>query len=138
MSKPFKLEILTPERQFLDCEVEAVTVTAPDGELTVLADHAPLVATMDIGSIRIKRDGQWREAFISEGFIEVKSEGTLIFTQACEWPEEIDASRALAAEKRAAERLRQKQSVTEYKQTKIALSRAMARLRVTKTKTGFN
>ena len=138
MSKLFKLEILTPERQFLDREVEAVTVVAPDGELTVLADHAPLVAAMDIGSIRIKYDGQWHEAFISEGFIEVKSEGVLIFTQASEWPEEIDINRAIAAEKRAAERLRQKQSVTEYKQSKIALSRAMARLRVTKTKTGFN
>ena len=138
MSKLFKLEILTPERQFLDREVEAVTVVAPDGELTVLADHAPLVAAMDIGSIRIKYDGQWHETFISEGFIEVKSEGVLIFTQASEWPEEIDINRAIAAEKRAAERLRQKQSVTEYKQSKIALSRAMARLRVTKTKTGFN
>ena len=46
--------------------------------------------------------------------------------------------RALEAEKRAEERLRQKQSISEYKQSKIALSRAMARLRITKSKTGFN
>ena len=118
MSKLFRLEILTPERQFLDRDVEAVTILAPDGELTVLADHAPLIATIDIGRIRLKFDGEWHDAFNSEGFIEVDRDDTVIFTQACEWPEEIDARRALEAEKRAEERLRQKQSISEYKQSK--------------------
>ena len=57
----------------------------------------------------------------------------LVFTQDCEWPEEIDAVRAEEARERELEKLRQKQSLIEYHQTQIALNRAMARLRVKKT-----
>jgi len=58
---------------------------------------------------------------------------TVIFTQACEWPEDIDRRRAEQAAQREQERLRQQRSIREQKASQIALSRAMARLRVTKS-----
>jgi len=133
MAKQFKLTIITPERQFFDGSAEALIITAPDGEITILADHIPIVSPVEVGSISIKTDGVWMKAFNSEGFMEVGREEVVVFVQACELPEEIDAKRAEEAKKRAEERLRQKQSINEYKQTKIALARAMARLRVTKS-----
>ena len=108
----FMLEILTPKRQFYRGEVEALTCTLPDGQLTVLKSHRPMLAALEIGSIMIKKGGEWRTAFSSEGFIEVR-------------PEEI--------RERELEKLRQKQSLIEYHQTQIALNRAMARLKVKKT-----
>ena len=69
MSAPFPLEILTPEHQFFAGEVEALTVTSIDGELTILRGHAPITAPLAVGSIKLKQDGQWREAFQSEGFL---------------------------------------------------------------------
>jgi F-type H+-transporting ATPase subunit epsilon len=53
-----------------------------------------------------------------------------MMAQTVEWPEEIDARRAAEAEKRAQERLRQKQSLNEYHSTMSSLARAMARLRI--------
>lgn len=133
MSTPFHLEILTPERHFFNGEVEAITVNAPNGQITILANHAPLIVPLSTaGEIRIKQNGQWRIAVSSEGFLETTATETLVFVQACEWPEEIDENRALAAERRAQELLRQKRSIAEYKQTQMALARAMARLRVSK------
>lgn len=134
MSKLFNLKILTPEKSFFDGECEAVTITAPDGSITILADHSPLIAPLEVSTIRFKADGQWQEAFNSLGFMEVHHEGVVIYVQACEWPHEIDARRATEARERAEEMLRQKQSVNEYKQSKIALARAMERLRLTKMK----
>ena len=131
MSKLYNLEILTPEHVFLSGEVEAVTVPAPDGLVTILADHTPFIMPVSLGTIRIKRGGAWEEAVNSEGFMEVNRHGVTIFVQSCERPEEIDARRAEEARRRAEERLRQKQSMNEYKQSKLALARAMARLRVT-------
>ena len=131
MSKLYNLEILTPEHVFLSGEVEAVTVPAPDGLVTILADHTPFIMPVSAGTIRIKRDGAWEETVNTEGFMEVNRHGVMIFVQACERPEEIDARRAEEARRRAEERLRQKQSMSEYKQSKLALARAMARLRVT-------
>jgi len=130
MPKLFNLKILTPEREFFDGDVEAVSADAPDGNVMVLADHAPYIMPVAIGNIRIKKDGVWEESVNSEGFMEVHHEGVLIFVQTCEHPEEIDARRAEEAKRRAEEHLRQKQSMSEYKQSKIALARAMARLQI--------
>ena len=133
MSKLFKLNILTPDKEFYNGQAEALVVNAQDGSLGIYADHAPTVAVLPIGSIKIKNEkGQWREAFNSLGFIEVLHNEVLVFVLACGWPEDIDvvrARRALEAEK---EKLRQQQSINEYKASKIALSRAMERLRVSR------
>jgi len=128
MAKLFNLQIFTPEREFFSGDVEAVTADAPDGSVMILADHVPFIMPVKIGNIGIKKDGEWESSVNSEGFMEVRREGVLIFVQACERPEEIDARRAEEAKQRAEEQLRQKQSMNEYKQSKIALARAMARL----------
>ena len=134
MPKLFNLKILTPEREFFDGDVEAVTAGAPDGKVTVLADHTPLIMPVAFGNIKIKRDGAWEESVNSEGFMEVHHEGVLIFVQTCEHPDEVDERRAEESRRRYEENLRQKQSMSEYRQSKLALARAMARLRVTKEK----
>lgn len=127
MENVFHLEIFTPERQFFVGDVEAVSVLAFDGELTVLANHAAMVAPLAVGSIRIRQGDTVTEVFNSEGFMEVRPEGTVIFSQVCEYPEEIDVNRAEEALHRAEEALRQKRSMREYRQSKIALARAKAR-----------
>ena len=132
MPTPFQLDILTPEHAFYSGPAEGVVVTTPDGELCVLAMHAPLVTPLEISSIELNIDGQWKEASISGGFMEVGSSRTVIFAQACEWPEDIDANRAREALQRERERLRQQTSIREQKSSQIAVARAMARLRVTR------
>ena len=59
-------------------------------------------------------------------------EYVILLADTVELPEEIDVTRAKAAKERAEERLRQRKSQIEYYQTQAALSRAMARLKVTK------
>ena len=130
MATTFDLTIMTPEREFCAAQVEALTITGLNGKLTVLAHHAPMVSTLEIGTINIKKDGQWKEAFNSEGFMEVVDNTVVVFLQSCEWPENIDVKRAEEAKQRAEERLRQKQSIMEYSGTKVALTRAMTRLSV--------
>ena len=130
MSKLFNLKIFTPEREFYNGDVEGITAVAPDGSIMILAGHEPMIMPVCIGNISIKKDGVWEESVNSEGFLEVRNDGVFVFVQACEHPDEIDARRALDAKKRAEEHLRQKQSMSEYKQSKIALARAMARLQI--------
>ncbi|MDR2647767.1 MAG: ATP synthase F1 subunit epsilon [Oscillospiraceae bacterium] len=133
MAAFFHIDIITPEHSFYTGETQGVIVGTPDGELCVLANHAPLVTPLNVGSIQLNIDGEWKEAFLSEGFMEVSHKGVVIFTQACEFPSDIDIARAAAVMQRASEKLRQKTSTREYRTNKIALARAMARLRVTHT-----
>ena len=132
MSSDFKLDIITPERQFFSSNVQSIVLDTPDGKRGVLAGHAPMIIALSIGELNMMENGKWKTAYTSEGFIEITPGGMIIMAQTVEWPEEIDARRAQEAEKRAKERLRQKQSLNEYHTTMSSLARAMARLRVKK------
>lgn len=130
MASTFKLEIVTPERMFFSGDVESVVLKTLQGEIGILPGHIPLVAAVAVGPLRIKKDGEWVEAVLTEGFMEIKQDKTIILTDTAEWPHEIDENRAEAARIRAEERLHQKLSQMEYIRSQAALSRAMARLRV--------
>ena len=131
MPNTFKLNIFTPERLFFSDEVEAVEVGLSDGRAVFLANHIPLIAPVAVTTTRIKKsDGEWVEAFSSEGFVDVRREGVMLFVQTCEWPDEIDVTRAEVARNVAEEALRQKTSMAEYQKSKTDLARAMERLRV--------
>ncbi|MDR0916733.1 MAG: ATP synthase F1 subunit epsilon [Oscillospiraceae bacterium] len=132
MAKLFNLQVLTPEREFFSGDVEAVWLNLPDGSFTILANHMPLVAPVAICDLKIKQNDEWRVAFASEGFVEVRRDGVLLFLQTCEWPDEIDARRAEDAKLRAEEQLRQKRSIAENNELRIELARAMERLRVSR------
>ena len=130
MAEEFLLEIITPERKFFEGNVEMVIVDSIDGQLGIMKGHIPMVALIAIGSVKIKENGNWKEAAIGEGFMEIRPDGTTILSHSVEWPEEIDEKRAREAAERARERLRQELSMKEYHQSKAALARAMTRLRV--------
>lgn len=132
MSSTFYIEILTPDRKFFWGDVETIIVKTPSGELGVLKGHIPMVVVIDIGTIKIKKDGKWIDAVLSEGFMEVKQDSAIILVDTAEWPDEIDVNRAKAAKERAAERLLRRKNQTEYVQSKAAMARAMARLKVKK------
>lgn len=129
MPAKYMLEVITPERMFFRGEVESVIIPTPDGTMSIQKMHEPMVAAINIGSMKLLVDGEWLECTTSEGFVEVRPDETIIFSQTAEWPNEIDIRRAQEAKERAEERLRQSQSHQEYMQNQIALARAMVRLR---------
>lgn len=130
MARTFHLQIITPERMFLDQEVEMLTLKAPDGEIGIQAGHAAAVVSTMEGEVRIFADGRWRMAAGSDGTATVTPTHVLLMLQTCEWPEEIDENLARQNEERAREILRQKGSMQEYVLARSMLSRAMVRLRV--------
>ncbi len=133
--KLFELQIMTPEKEFYSGEAETLTVTLPDGQLTVLAGHAPMVAVLAMGEFRFKMaDGRWTECVNTAGFMEVRPDKVVMFLLSCEYPEEIDAERAKAALKRAQERLQDSKTKREHELARAAMTRAMVRLRATKSR----
>ena len=130
MAKTFHLEIIATDRVFFSGEVEHLVITAIDGLIGIMAGHEPLVTSLPTGELKYLVDGVWKYAAISEGFIQVMHDSSIILADTCELPEEIDIKRAQEARERAEERLRQKQSIKEYYETQAALNRAMNRLKI--------
>ncbi|NLL07187.1 MAG: ATP synthase F1 subunit epsilon [Clostridiaceae bacterium] len=128
MSDTFYIEILTPDRKFFWGDVQSVVLNTPSGEIGILKNHMPIVALVEVGTIKIKKNNNWIEAVLGQGFMEVTQNRVIILVDTAEWPDEIDINRAKAAKERAQERILRQANQTEYIQSKAALARAMARL----------
>ncbi|MCR5709868.1 MAG: hypothetical protein K6G79_05245 [Bacteroidales bacterium] len=66
------LKILSPEKEVLSAQVSLVELPGTQGRFEVLKDHAPLVSTIDAGTIRYIQDGVRRELECTAGFVEVR------------------------------------------------------------------
>lgn len=107
MADPFKFELVSPERVLLSGNAEQVIVPGSEGEFTVLAYHAPIVASMRPGRIRVTMAGEGRdEIFVQSGFAEFANNTLTILTEkaiVCETADprmlkqELDAAEAALA-----------------------------------------
>ena len=127
-----KLKIVTPERILLDEEVEQVTLPTQTGEITVLANHIPLISNLVAGEIKYKKDGQENFFATSSGVIEVRMGNELVvLAETAELGHEIDIDRAEEARDRATKMMRE-----SYKDEKgfasaaASLEKHLARLKV--------
>jgi len=130
MERTFKLEIITPYRIFYSGSAEMLIVNTSDGELGILADHEPCVASVHIGAARILIDGVWKVASFSEGFLEMEGNRVTVLVGAAEWPEEIDVARAERALSRANERIRENSVPLITRRSEVAARRAKTRLKI--------
>lgn len=133
MAGELTLRIITPEKIALDTVADSVRVPAADGSMGILKRHAPMVAALDSGLLRFKADGQETVMFVAGGFAEVRSNTVRVVTEAGERAQEIDVERALAAEKRARERLAARTSPgrdpVDLLRAEASLRRAIMRIR---------
>jgi F-type H+-transporting ATPase subunit epsilon len=104
MSDPFKFELVSPERLLVSGEVEQVLVPGAEGDMTVLAHHAPLLTTLRPGLLDIGyADGEHRRYFIRGGFAEVGPAGLTVLAETAVNLVELDASNLAGAIKDAEE-----------------------------------
>jgi len=69
-----KIEIITPDKKVFEGDIKSVRVPGKKGSFQVLNDHAPIISTLDKGSV-IMVDIQGKEIIfeITGGVIEVKA-----------------------------------------------------------------
>jgi F-type H+-transporting ATPase subunit epsilon len=127
----FILEVHTPQRLFFSGPVEAVVTTLIDGEAGIYSHHSPFTAPVVTGFLKIKDEkGIWKQAFITDGVLEVKRSRTVLLTEHAEWPEEIDVRRAEKARDDALAVLESGAFKFEIENARTKLKRAEARLKL--------
>ena len=92
----FDVSLVTPDGPVFEGEAEMLIVPGADGEIGVLARHAPLVAMLNAGSTRvhIRRDGDVREFATGPGFFKVEQDRALALVDDAIDTKEIDDQRA--------------------------------------------
>ncbi|HKJ15188.1 MAG: F0F1 ATP synthase subunit epsilon [Desulfobulbaceae bacterium] len=133
MAEKITLEVVTPKGAIVSDDVDIVSAPGFAGEFGVLANHAPFLSTIKVGTLRYKKDGSEVELMISGGFCEVSNNKITFLVESAEHGHEIDVDRALRAKERAEKRLLQaleKQEKFDRTRAEAALQRAMARLKI--------
>lgn len=127
----FRLEIITPERVVYRDEVTGVTMPTIEGEITVLANHLPIVTVLKPGELVIRKGSEEHPYAIGGGFVEVQGTKLVILADTAEHVSEIDEQRAEEARQRA-EQLRAQVNEDDVEYTRIAakLERDLNRLRI--------
>jgi F-type H+-transporting ATPase subunit epsilon len=90
---PFKVEVLTPEGEVFNDEVEMVSTRTTVGSIGVLAHHQPLLGILDPTELRLYRSESDVERFAQgEGYIQVGPEGVLVLVEEAMRPDQLDTA----------------------------------------------
>lgn len=126
--KTFNLRIISPTRIFFDGNVNMVEMKTTEGEIGVLAGHIPLTAILEPGILRIKQEETVKEAALHDGFVEIQKTRVTVLAESCEWPDEIDVTRAKEAKERAERRIKSGKKEVDMLRAELALKKAITRL----------
>ena len=128
---PILLEIVTPERLAFSEMVDSVNVPGIEGELGILPHHAPLLSTLGIGELRIRRGGTEESFAIVGGFVQVRPDKVVVMAETADLASEIDLERAQEA-RREAERALESgyQEGADLASARAALQQALLQIRV--------
>ena len=130
----FNLRITSSIGDFYIGQCESLVIPTIEGEYGILAHHESIVIGICVGELRFKVDGEWRNIYVGQGYCRFVENSIYVIVDSAERPEDIDLNRALAAKRRAEERLSIKMGRREYYKGKLAISRAMARIKIKEKK----
>ena len=125
----FPLQILTPDGLCYDGEAERLDVRTTQGEIGILPQHIDYLAALGMGVARVVADGKTRRAACIGGMVSVSGGAVRLLATTFEWEEQIDLDRAKEAERRAREKLaeRNRLSEEELRLAEAKLKRALVR-----------
>jgi F-type H+-transporting ATPase subunit epsilon len=106
MAQKMQFDLVSPERRLASVAVEAVQIPATDGDLTAMADHAPLITTLRPGILRVQGGEAGAETayFVTGGFADVAGPSVTVLAETALPVSEVtaDVMEGFIAEARAA------------------------------------
>ncbi len=130
LPEKIQLDIVSPERAVLSEAVDEVILPGYDGYLGVRPGHAPLLTTLKIGEIKIRKGRETQLLAVSWGFAEILGDRVSILAETAEKAEEIDLPRAERARDRALQEMKRSEPDADFRRAEVALEKALIRIQV--------
>lgn len=136
MSTKFELKIVTPERLILQEMVDQVTLPTPNGEITILPGHIPLISGLASGDVVAMTNGEYVPMAVSGGFVEVKKDGertlVAILADFAEHVRDITDQEIEKAKEKSEElrKLAENKGVVDYERFAAELERSLNRIKI--------
>src|SRR3954452_1374239 len=88
---PFQVEVLTPEGEVFNDEVEMISTRTAVGSIGILANHTPLLAMLDPTELRLyKSEGDVVRFAQGEGYLQMQDNHALVLVEDAEDPDKLD------------------------------------------------
>jgi F-type H+-transporting ATPase subunit epsilon len=100
-----RCEIVSQDRTVFQGDVDIVVLPGAAGEMGILPHHAPVLAILKYGVIKVRHAGREDLFAVAGGIAEVQPDIVTVLADAAENIEDIDITRAKAAKKRAEDAL---------------------------------
>ncbi|KRL00130.1 F0F1 ATP synthase subunit epsilon [Liquorilactobacillus capillatus] len=132
------VNIVTPDGSVYEGQTTMAIFKTTIGEIGVLPNHIPLLASLQIDEVRMKVEGtedKFEEIAVSGGFVEFSNNTATVVANSAERKENIDSERAERARKRAEEKLvraKQEHDTDTLRRAEVSLRRAVNRLNISK------
>jgi len=107
------LRVLAPDQSVFDDTAEEIILPSTTGLLGVLPGHISMVTAIDVGVLRVLKNGNWNSIALTGGFAEVESNEVTVLVNKAEMGKNIDSVKAEAELEQAKNQL----SLTKDKET---------------------
>ncbi len=74
------LEILSPEKLIFKGKADSIQLPGKDGSLGILENHAPIIATLKQGVVKVTNEGEETEFEIKGGVVEVVKNRVIVLS----------------------------------------------------------
>ena len=130
MAMTLRVDIVSAEKSLYSGEAEFVIAPGERSELGIYPRHAPLLTTLNPGSVRIKVPNQAEEevVYVSGGILEVQPHVVTILSDSAVRGADLDEAKALEAMRAAEEAMKDKAASIDYAQAQAELAQAVAQL----------
>jgi F-type H+-transporting ATPase subunit epsilon len=129
---PFQVEVLTPEGEVFNDEVEMLSTMTGGGSIGILANHQPVLAMLEPAELRLYKSESDVVRFVQgEGYLQVTADRALVLVEEAHRPEDIDTGVQQDRLREAEERMsRCDEGSEEYRKAERDKRRAEAFLKL--------
>ena len=130
MAKTLHVDIVSAEQAIFSGAAEMVIAPAEGGELGIMPEHAPLLARIKPGTVRIIPGGGAEEEviYVSGGLMEVQPDRVTVLADTSVRAHDLDEAKAMEAERQARDALQNRTGALEVAKAQAELAEAAAQI----------
>lgn len=130
MAITMHVDIVSAEQEIYSGTAEMMFAPLSTGEVGVLPRHAPLIARMKPGEVRVRTsNNEELQFYVSGGILEVQPHVVTVLADTAVRAKDLDEAAVLAAKQRAEEALKDRKDDIDYAKAQSELAQAVAQLR---------
>ena len=81
MADTFQFDLVSPERRLASVEATSVLIPGAEGDMTAMADHAPVITTLRPGVLKVEGPEGTSDYIVTGGFAEISSRGISVLAE---------------------------------------------------------